>query len=229
MGLILRNLRGINYRLSDPTQPTIGAALGGGYYAGTIDYSGGAGTQKYYLIISPISTEQTSISYGITNAISTSMIDGFTNTNNINNVNYPAAQYARALTTGGFTDWYIPAYYEMQILLYNLKSYNINNFVGNYDSLPVGANIYAVPQTSQYTTTVPAQISVAIFQQGGAQALDSGSFAGAGYWTSTQRGGIFDMQNITGTAQNNGGWGNFGSSFKNDPRGLRCIRKVLAT
>jgi len=41
-------------------------------------------------------------------------------------------------------------------------------------------------------------------------------------------GGIFDMQNITGTAYNNGGWGNFGADFKNSNKGLRCIRKVVA-
>lgn len=200
----------------------------GGYYAGRIDYSNGAGTTVYDLYLSPGSAQNNSISYGLTTAITTSFIDGWANTNSVNNSNYPAAQYTRSLTTNGFSDWYIPAYWEMQVLLYNIKSENINNFVGTYNigaqSVNVGANSYAVPPTGQYTLTVPAQIATPALQVGGADEFSSTNFYG--FWTSTQRGGIFDMQNITGTAQNNGGWGNFGSDFKNGTKGVRPIRRV---
>jgi hypothetical protein len=196
----------------------------GGYFAGTIDYSGGSGTQVYNLVLSDKSSE-TLIEYGSTNGLSsTSAFDGFLNTQAINNSSYPAAQYARSLSLNGFTDWYIPAYFEMQILLYNFKPHTGENFIGsNTEYGSYGINPYSVPPTLPYTETSPAQNKKSIFRADGSQAFDNGAVSA--YWTSTQRGGIFTSQNYTGIFRDSN-YGQFGSLFKDSVIFVRTIRKV---
>ena len=74
----------------------------------------------------------------------------------------------------GYSDWFVPSRYELEIAYYNLKPTTQNN-----QTIVAGDNPYAVPARSgPYTTTVPGQTSASAFQSGGAQA-----FAGK-YWTS---------------------------------------------
>ena len=100
--------------------PAIGAFIYGGYYAGMIDYSGTGAGPFYYLIVAPKST-QTSQDYKTTDTATggaNSLVDGAANTSYLVGVSpttYPAAGYCDGLTTNGYTDWYLPAYYEVEI------------------------------------------------------------------------------------------------------------------
>ncbi len=49
-----------------------------------------------------------------------SAIDGFTNSEAMNNDDHPAAQFCRDLTIAGFTDWYLPASAEQAAIWANL-------------------------------------------------------------------------------------------------------------
>jgi hypothetical protein len=210
---------------------TIGQSYGGGYYFGTMDYSGGSGTQKYYLVVAPKST-QTSKAWGLADTIPNSFVDGYSNTYAVpNTASYPAAQYARALSTGGFTDWYVPAYYEKDLLLTNLKSYNVNNnYTATLDGRTIGVNSYSVPAGTGWTTTVPAWCADTAFRgPSGAQSFNGDDIASPQWWTSTEREGQFYMQNFIGvfTAWANiNTYGSFGTQFKTDAKNVRCIRRV---
>ena len=91
--------------------------------------------------------------------------------------NHPAFAWADALSINGYSDWYLPAQYELQILYVNLKPGTANNNTG------VGINPYSVPaRASNYTTTNPGQTSVIPFRSGGVEAFDTSNF----YWSSTE-------------------------------------------
>ena len=176
---VYRNLRSFG----EPAPTTIGQAYGGGYYAGQISTAGN-GVADFYLVIGPASTAESNSKKWQTARTNTtgtsSVIDGPTNSNNMNDASHPAAQFCKAVTAGSFSDWYMPAKNELEICYYNFKP---TTFVNNTAS---GTNTNAVPSRgSNYTTTVPAQTSVALFQSPtGAQKFDTVNF----YWSSTQYG-----------------------------------------
>lgn len=95
--------------------PTIGQAIGGGNYIGQ---SGGN-----YLIAAPSSGGQNSSIRWKTTASDTpgtsSLSDGLSNSNAMNNASHPAAQFCRGLTIAGYTDWYMPAYNELLVMYTN--------------------------------------------------------------------------------------------------------------
>jgi len=157
--------------------PAIGAAYEGGYYAGLISQNAD-GVATHALIVceknkeeekrwklSPSSTTGTDSTY-----------DGAANTANMTNFSHPAALYCATLSTGGYSDWYLPALYELEIAYYNLKPTTNNN------NTSFGSNSYAVPaRASNYTTSDPGQTSVSLFQSSSDQSFDTDR-----YWTSTQ-------------------------------------------
>lgn len=176
--------------------PAIGSSLGGGFYAGQISTAGNS-VADYFLIVSPKSSgEASSLQWKTTNtatAGTSSVIDGPTNSSNMNNATHPAAQFCEGLTIGGFSDWYMPAKNELEICYYNLKPTTASNSTG------AGANTNAVPsRPSNYTAGTPAQTSAAAFQTGGAEALDILS-PSSQYWASTElaanRGWMQDFAN----------------------------------
>ena len=154
------------YGTSAVGDPVLGSAYEGGYYAGKIDVDGnGVGT--HYLIVIDQSQEVTR-QYKTTNTASTSATDliyGGTATNANTNSDHPAFKYCGELIYNSKSDWYLPAFYELAIIYYNLKpSTNSNNTSS-------GTNPYDVPaRGSDYTTSDPSQTSVSAFG-GGAQAL----------------------------------------------------------
>lgn len=163
--------------------PGIGTFIYGGYYAGMIDYSGTGAGPFYYLIVAPKSTQSLQ-DYKTTDTATggaNSMVDGAANTSylvGISPTTYPAAGYCDGLTTNGYTDWYLPAYYELEICYYNLKPTTTSNNTGSGTTNP-----YAVPaRSSPYTTSSPAQTSVALFQSGGSEAFPANN-----HWTSTNQ------------------------------------------
>ena len=176
-------LGGMNLQLFDPTPPppsVIGQSYGGGYYAGQISTAGN-GTASHYLIVGPVASTQSSKLWKTTNdstAGTSSLIDGPTNSGNMNNASHPAAEFCEGLTVGGYTDWYMPAKNELEVCYYNLRP---NPGTSNNDTTS-GTNTNAVPSRgSNYTTVTPAQTSATNFKVGGSEA-----FAYDGYWSSSQ-------------------------------------------
>jgi hypothetical protein len=169
----------MNQRSFKPPPPgAIGSAYEGGFYAGEISTAGN-GVADFYLVVAPLSSGENSSKQWKTSNTSTSgtssVIDGPTNSANMNNASHPAAEFCEGLTIGGFSDWYMPAKNELEVLYYNLKPTTLNN---NTDS---GTNTNAVPsRNSNYTADTPAQTSATDFQTGGTEEL-----IGA-YWSSTE-------------------------------------------
>jgi hypothetical protein len=161
--------------------PQIGAAYGGGFFAGQISVAGN-GVASHNLVIAPKSSGENSSKQWKTSNTSTantsSVIDGPTNSANMNNASHPAAEFCEGLTIGSFSDWYMPAKNELEVCYYNLKPGTTNNDTGS------GTNTNAVPSRgSNYTTgpNVPGQTSATDFQTGNTEA-----FAANVYWSSTE-------------------------------------------
>jgi hypothetical protein len=156
----------------------IGAAFGGGFFAGQISTAGN-GIADYNLVIGPVSSAQNNYPWKTSNtgtAGTSSVIDGPANSTAMNNASHPAAQFCKGLSIGSFTDWYMPAKNELEVCYYNLKPTIDTNVTS------AGINANAVPaRASNYTTGNPAQSTAPAFQSGGAQAFTAGY-----YWNSTQ-------------------------------------------
>jgi hypothetical protein len=179
MSGIQQMLTGGTYTPALPT--TIGQAYGGGFYAGKINVSG----TQYYLIVAPKASGENSSRYwgvyGTTTGI-TSVINGPTNSASLAalGASYQAAVFAEGLTIGGYTDWYLPAKNELEVLYYFLKPTTDAN---DTDS---GSNANAVspePISTNYTSGSPAQTSAGIgFRTGETNAFSTDYF----YWSSTE-------------------------------------------
>jgi len=201
-----------NQRSFAPTVPTvIGQAFGGGFYAGQIGVSGVA---THYLIVAPKASGQNVSLQWKTTETSTSgtssLIDGPTNSSNMNNASHPAAQFCEDLSIGGFTDWYMPARNELEICYYNLKPTTATN------SGVSGTNTNAVPSRgSNYSSGTPAQTSVSAFQSGGAE-----SFAADIYFSSTE----FDSTDARHQSFTNGAYGNTGKTSVSSY--VRAVRRI---
>jgi hypothetical protein len=162
-----------------PVPSGIGAAYGGGYYAGSISTVGNS-VADFYLVVGPVASAQNASTQWKTTNTSTigtsDVINGPTNSTNMNNASHPAAQFCEGLTIGGFTDWYMPAVNELEVCYYNLKPTTTSNNTGS------GINANAVPaRASNYTAGTPAQTSASDFQSTGAE-----DFATNFYWASTE-------------------------------------------
>jgi hypothetical protein len=192
--------------------PAIGDAYGGGFYAGQISTAGN-GIADYNLVVGPVASAQnSSVQWKTTNtstAGTSSVIDGPTNSSNMNNASHPAAQFCEAVTAGGFTDWYMPAKNELEVCYYNLKPTTTSNNTSS------GINTNAVPSRgSNYTSGNPAQTSATDFQSTGAE-----DFATGFYWSSTEN-------SATGAWLQNFGAGTQIAYDKNVSYSVRAIRRV---
>jgi hypothetical protein len=164
------------------TVPTVGSALGGGFFAGQISTAGN-GIADYNLIIGPVASAESSKAYKNANTATAgadSVINGPQNTADIvadgNSTVYPAGHFCNDLVTGGFSDWYMPAKNELEVCYYNLKPTTASNNTAS------GINANAVPaRASNYTAGTPAQTSAVDFQSGGAE-----DFSPNQYWSSTE-------------------------------------------
>jgi hypothetical protein len=190
--------------------PDIGSAYEGGFFAGYISHTSN-GVATHALIVAPAATGATGTGYTLTTnkqwkttntttAGTTSPFDGAANSANMNNASHPAAQFCEDLSIGGYTDWYLPARYELDIAYENLKSTTDSN------NTSWGINPYSVPErTVNRTAGAPAQTSVAAFQSGGAEA-----FVGDYHWSSTEDSSVnawimyFGSANQSGLSKVNG-------------------------
>lgn len=164
--------------------PAIGDAVGGGYYAGIIVIGG----LRYALILAPKASE-TQLRYRTTlaaDAGATSRNDGLTNSNSMNDANHPAAQYCRAYTGGGNSDWYFAGADEWELCYRNFKPMPDANVSGSRSAQAggglIGANANSDPTLASYSGIFPAQTTLPLFVAGGAQALQTTDV----YITSTQ-------------------------------------------
>jgi hypothetical protein len=193
-------------------RPVIGQAFGGGFFAGQISTTANS-VATHDLIVGPLSTAQATRQWKTTVSFTpgtSSVIDGPTNSANMNNADHPAAQFCEGLTIGGFSDWYMPAKNELEVCYFNLKPTTTSNNTSS------GTNTNAVPSRgSNYTSGTPAQTSAAAFQSGGSEA-----FASSFYWASTESGGAGAwVQTFSNGIQDNGG-------YKLNSYGVRAVRRV---
>lgn len=156
---------------SQPFPAVIGEEFGGGYFAGYISHTADD-NPTHALIVAPRATGATGTGYTLTTNLAwktantttagtTSPFDGAANTAAMVTAgiaDHPAANFCVGLSIGGFTDWYLPARYELDIAYFNLKPDTQAN------NTNWGSNIYSVPQrNSNYSAAYPAQTTVTAF------------------------------------------------------------------
>jgi len=164
----------------------IGDVYGGGYYGGLISFSENY-VATHALIVSPKDVGEFNLQYKTTNtaeAGAASDKDGYANTQNVNDINHPAAQYARTLNISGYTDWYIPSRFELDILYYYLKPSTAAN---STSKTFVNTIAMTDPPRNEYTASNPLRTSATVFQTGESQVFIPlvGAFA-TYYGSSTQ-------------------------------------------
>lgn len=214
-----------------PSIPTLaGTAYGGGYYAGRIKI----GTSTYALVVSPrASGYGTGLQWktSVFNAtVSNLFNDGFTNSQEMNKAGFPAAQFCRALSIGGYTDWYMPSWAELEICYRNLKPTTTGNTVNSTQFntarangayvppgvISIGENPYSSPVGAGYTTFSPLQTTAALFKVGQSEAF----YGNQWLWTSNK----YDTQYCWFQSFENGSQ----SGVTGDYAGyVRAVRKVL--
>jgi len=214
MSGMMLNIVGGSFAPAIPT--VIGQAFGGGFYAGQIGVSSVA---THFLIVGPKSTAQSSLKWKNANTATSgadSDINGPQNTADMvadgNSTVYPAAHFCNDLSTGGQTDWYMPAKNELEVCYYNLKP----DSFANYTSSGNGINPNAVPaRASAYTTSNPALTSATEFRdQTGSEPFDINA-----YWSSTEYSATYARSQgfLTGRQEYNGK----GNSYR-----VRAVRRI---
>ena len=193
----------------------IGQKFEGGYFAGI----NRIGVCAYAILVAPKSTErnvQFKTTYSSTSGIQ-SVNDGWSNTNAMNDVEHPAAQYCRSLTVGRHADLYLPSRDELELCYRNLKptarhnaTYTAGTFDGNL-GLATGTNLNSIPAGSAYTATNPTQTIVTAFWTGGIEAFDTSSWywtstESSDYWTSTESSSTANGSLVQNFANSDNGW-----------------------
>lgn len=214
---IMQVILGGNAPIYTPVFPDIGAPYGGGFVGGKIS-TAGTGVADYYLIVAPKATGEASSlqfnnSYVLTGA--NSVIAGPTNSATLAGLGatYQAATFCEGLSIDGYTDWYLPAKNELEVLYYNLKPGTTANNTSS------GSNANAVspePISTNYTSGSPAQTVAGIgFRTGETNAFSTATF----YWTSTE----VDTSNAWAQYFDNGMQFSYG---KNQSYNVRAVRRV---
>jgi hypothetical protein len=202
----------------DPNTP-IGTAIEGGFFAGLISHTAD-GVATHALIVAPWATGASGTGYTITTDLkwqttasttgATSPFDGAANTALM--TNSPAANFCTGLTINGFSDWYLPARFELDIAYYHLKPTTASN------STSWGINDYSVPKrTVNNTAGDPAQTSVTAFQSTGSE-----PFVANAHWSSTEA----SSSDAWGLFFNNGSQDSSSKEASKFTRRVRAFRKV---
>lgn len=206
----------------------IGDFFQGGYYTGNIVQGG----VTYRVIVAPKATGQ----YGgkawkTTNdagpAATQTLNNGPAASSSMNSAAYPAAEWCEALSIGGYTDWYLPSRDELELCYRNLKHTTTANVTATRGKSSytypegndvtgdtMGVNRNSSPTGAAYTSSVPAQTSIAAFQSGGSEAFDS-----AYYWSSSE----YSATDAWTQAFNNGLQTEYGKDFGYFVRAVRRV------
>lgn len=159
--------------LKENIPAAIGAAFGGGYYAGQYTIGG----QTFALIMAgaagELSGRWNSDFAAVEGAASEN--DGLANTIAMAAAGSKLAARVQALDIGGHTDWFIPSKDELEMLYRAFKPSTTRNWTGD------GANASSIPPGADYTSDSPAQTSVEALREDEPDALIP-----AWYWSSTQ-------------------------------------------
>jgi hypothetical protein len=184
---------------SQPFPAVIGEEFGGGYFAGYISHTAD-GSPTHALIVAPVATGASGTGYTLTTNLawatntttggvnySTTTIgantakdyDGKSVMDQVvalgNIANFPAFEFCKNLSIGGYTDWYLPSRLELEIAYFNLKPLTTANSTG------AGLNDYSVPKrTTTYTTAYPSQTSLTLFN------TSAEAFVAANHMSSTE-------------------------------------------
>jgi hypothetical protein len=203
------------------TPAVIGEPFGGGYFAGYISHTAD-GNPTHALIVAPQADGATGTGYTLTADLqwkttdttttgTTSSFDGAANTAAMVTAgiaNHPAAEFCVNLNIGGFTDWYLPARFELDIAYFNLKPSTTSN------SIVWGINDYSVPKrTANYTLAYPQQTYVTAFS------TSTEAFLSALHWSSTEG-------SSTGAWNDNFATGAQSSNLKTNFRRVRAFRRI---
>jgi hypothetical protein len=193
------------------SSPSIGDAYLGGFFAGYISHTANS-VATHGLIVAPAATGSATRRLKTTTTRDSgaeSNFNGSVNTANTDNLAHPAAQFCAGLSIDGYSDWYLPARFELDIAYYNLKPTTTSN------SRLWGINDYSVPKrTVNNTSGNPARTSIAVFQSGGPEAFPSEEI-----WSSTQHPTDSDTWTVLFTT------GSQRDRLKTDIRPVRAFRK----
>lgn len=199
----------------------VGEAYNGGFFAGYISHTED-GNPTHALIVAPKATGATGLGYtpntnlqwqtDTTTAGTTSDFDGAANTAAMVTAgiaDHPAANFCVGLSLGGFTDWYLPARYELDIAYFNLKpTTGANN--ANF-----GSNIYSVPRRPLNNALLfPRQTALTAFN------TTAEAFVAGFHWSSTELSATFAW----GLYFNDGG--QFSNINKLTRERVRAFRKL---
>jgi len=181
-----------------PFIPTVpGTPFAGGFYAGRFSDAG----KTYALIVAPKDLGEVShivwkTDWRQASPGTQSLIDGFANTEAMNDDGHPAAQWARSLRVAGLDDWYLPARDELEVIYRHLKLTTDDNWTypsrlarygakpGQYNGVDEhgnGHNAHSVPPGAAYTKSSPSQTTAEAFREGGSEAFER-----RWYWSSTE-------------------------------------------
>ena len=237
--LLARAVRSIV--LDTPYKPAnIGMQMDGGYYAGNVrsDVDG----QWYAVIVSDAGgdtdrtgagnkqwrTSQTALVEAQTLTDGKSVMDHIVNFETLSD--FPAFEWIQnnlnAASYNGFSDWYLPARDELELVYRHFKPSSDSNSTGTRFTTGFGGDgeVYGTNKNSApadydgYTISDPAQTSVASFQDGNADYLTNGLF----YWCATENEST-DVWNVRTSD------GRQGTRSKDDVTGVRAVRRVLIT
>lgn len=168
-----------SYRYTEAALPAVGSALMGGYYAGIMDTIATAPNAadasqrhiRFALILSPRSMQ--TITAGIDFSRPYTVWDGefVDDAYGVSDLDYPR---------DGASRWYVPSIYELALLMWQFKpdtTSNVASQTPTYSGVQwsVGANEFASPTESAFTTSAPARTSIAAFQSSGAQYVGGSS------------------------------------------------------